>query len=550
MIIYPTRTAAHLAIAAGVAFVVGIAMREPWVVAWGGGLLVGVAFARAATLVSVMRIRAAGFEMLWCGNDRVVRLVRGTAIVLAAEIRNRDTLGASFDNLRALASPSLEVIVRPRAGEVKATGSVKVEIEVRARRVGFHAIHSLALEVRGAPGSFEVPLTFANSFGVEVMPRLQAPRSMRHRGGPSGLVSASGHSARRRGDGSEIFELRELVAGDALRRIAWKASAKRGKLIVREMEREECDVVMLVLDASVELWAGVVGAAPLDDAIDVVAGLARHHLARGNPVGLRIVAARELARVRPRADRGQSSRLHAALVAYTGVFDHDRSALNETELAAHVVEHMRPLDARSFRDLRHGRFDKLAERSARLRANAPFLRLNPLGLSSVDSELRRYAASFGLALPARYEPEREHTAVAIAKVLAAILAEHSERPSVVHIVAPPPPAGSILALGPALKRLGARNIELRWSIVPLDHGLGAKPHDVDDAWSDKDGRGHDRDAVDRALFDAMTHALSERAKAATRASERALQRLGVRLVGSGSRPSLGAEHGAGEEAHR
>ena len=64
MSIYPTRTAAHLAVAGLIVFALGIALREPLVVAWGGALLVGVAFARAVTLVSVMRIRAAGFEML------------------------------------------------------------------------------------------------------------------------------------------------------------------------------------------------------------------------------------------------------------------------------------------------------------------------------------------------------------------------------------------------------------------------------------------------------------------------------------------------------
>ena len=64
MSIYPARTTAHLAAVGLAAFAIGIAMREAVVVAWGGAMLVGVAFARAVTLVSVMRIRAAGFEIL------------------------------------------------------------------------------------------------------------------------------------------------------------------------------------------------------------------------------------------------------------------------------------------------------------------------------------------------------------------------------------------------------------------------------------------------------------------------------------------------------
>ena len=76
MNIYPTRTAAHLAIGGVALFAVGIAVREAAVVAWGGAVLVAIALARAATLVSVMRIRAAGFEMLWTGSARVVQALQ------------------------------------------------------------------------------------------------------------------------------------------------------------------------------------------------------------------------------------------------------------------------------------------------------------------------------------------------------------------------------------------------------------------------------------------------------------------------------------------
>ena len=174
MHVYPTRTAAHLALAGVVALSVGIALREPNVVAWGGAVLVGVALTRSVTLFSVMRIRNAGFEMLWPDARRVVRMTRGSTIELRAEVRNRDTLAARYDKLRVVASPALDCVVDPPAGEVKATGSVALTVKVRALRTGFHGIHGLALEVRGAPALFEVPLTFANALGIEVVPRPRA----------------------------------------------------------------------------------------------------------------------------------------------------------------------------------------------------------------------------------------------------------------------------------------------------------------------------------------------------------------------------------------
>ena len=50
-------------------------------------------------------------------------------------------------------------------------GKLRVKVRVRAPRVGQHGVYGLALEVRGAPGMFEVPLTFANPSGLEVVPQ-------------------------------------------------------------------------------------------------------------------------------------------------------------------------------------------------------------------------------------------------------------------------------------------------------------------------------------------------------------------------------------------
>ena len=52
------------------------------------------------------------------------------------------------------------------------------------------------------------------------------------------------------GDGYELRELRDHQPGDPFKRIAWKASARHGTLLVRDHEREERDVVWLLLDAS------------------------------------------------------------------------------------------------------------------------------------------------------------------------------------------------------------------------------------------------------------------------------------------------------------
>jgi uncharacterized protein (DUF58 family) len=470
MQLYPTRTAAHLAIAGVVMVSVGTAAREPAIVAWGGAILLAVAIARAVTLVSVSRIRAAGFEMLWSGPKRIHRAARGSTIEIEAEVRNRDTLAARYVKLRAVASSQLDVKIEPAAGEVPAAGRLKVIVKIEAPRVGHHGVHGLALEVHGASGLFEVPLTFANPYGIEVVPRPFATYLMQPRGGRSHLVSSSGRPGRQRGEGSDLRELREHQPGDPFRRIAWKASARRGQLLVRDFEREERDVVWLVLEASVEQWAGPLGRAPLDLAIDEVSSIATRHLARGDRVGLIITAAGLRIALPPENGPTQASKIAHALTVGCGTYDAERSDLDEQDVAVRVLEHLRPLDPRGLSDVRRNDLDRLAARADAMRVRAPFSAQMPLGASPRDRTLRRYLASFGMDSPPRIEAERRDTAASLAEALLHI-ARTKPRSSLVHVVASPPDERKASVLGDAVRLVKRSGATLTWSSPPIEPAL-------------------------------------------------------------------------------
>ena len=126
--IHPTRASVDLALTGIGALAVGLIAQEPAVVAWTGALLVGLALARAVTMVGVARVRAAGFEMLWRGEQRMQRVGRGDTIELGAEIRNRDSLAARYVHLRAVCSPDLEVELEPTSGEVPAAGRLAIQV--------------------------------------------------------------------------------------------------------------------------------------------------------------------------------------------------------------------------------------------------------------------------------------------------------------------------------------------------------------------------------------------------------------------------------------
>jgi uncharacterized protein (DUF58 family) len=505
--VHPTRVSIDLAISGMAMVIVGVLLRQAAIVSFGGAILVGLAIARGVTRIGVSRVRAAGFEMLWRGELRKRRVARREELVLEAEVRNRDTRAARFVGLRAVAAPDLHVEVEPSEGEVPAGGRLKVLVKVDPLRVGRHAIHGLSLEVQGSPGLYEVPLTFANPYGVEVMPKAYALIARTAQGGRSRHDADQGRSGPFAGEGGELRELREHQSGDPFRRIAWKASAKRGVLMVREYEREQRDVVFIVLDASIEFWAGRRGHAALDFAIDQAASLAVRHLQHGDRVGLAVVGARTLSFVKP--DRGP---LHTTVVLgelahATGCIDADRSGLDEADLAARVLEHMRPLDPGLVGRVHAKEFDRVARRADKLRLRAPFPDADAFANARRERILRRYLAAYGVGSPARVEPDRPRTDLELGRVLLRIR-RHKPQPSILYVFSSAPDFTLRPMLERALTEHPRRRIELRWVTIRPELG-------IDDA--------------DSGIIRVASDAVRLQAYVAEERGERALRRLGVRV---------------------
>jgi uncharacterized protein (DUF58 family) len=477
------------------------------VVGFGGAMLLAVAAGRALAQGAVTRLRTAGFEMVWSTPKRVGRTCRGGVIELEAELRNRGIDDVRGVQLRVLSSSFVEAEVVPTIVDLPPESRAFVKVTLRAKRVGRWGVHGMALEVRGTElggeGLYEVPLMFANPFGVEVLPvamkmMLDSPVGGRARRGVE-----AGRPTNLAGEGDSLKELRDHVPGDSFKRIAWKASARRGKLVVREMERDQRDVVWLVMDASVELWSGDAGHAPLDHAVEEVAACASRHLAKGDRVGLVVSASRLRSWLAPATGPSQASRIAAALASAASMVDADRCDFDEAEVAARVAEHARPLDPRGLADVPRGNIDTLAARAEMLRSRAPFAPRLPFGSTARERSLRHYLASFGVECPPRTEGERDKTAVTMSAALDKLLGEKL-RPSIVYVWAPAPEEGTTLAQ--SVRKLRARRVDVRWLQPAVDLDAG------------------DADAVKAAVYDAVR----ARADVARDRGSRILKRLGAR----------------------
>jgi uncharacterized protein (DUF58 family) len=107
---------------------------------------------------------------------------------------------------------------------------------------------------------------------------------------PVGLVGQN--RSRRGGHGSEFFAIRPFQPGDPLRRVNWRTTLRTGELHAVGTSAQEDSAVLVLVDAVTDVGAsgGIDGAAStLDVTVRAACALARHHIAVGDRVGLRVL---------------------------------------------------------------------------------------------------------------------------------------------------------------------------------------------------------------------------------------------------------------------
>jgi uncharacterized protein (DUF58 family) len=98
------------------------------------------------------------------------------------------------------------------------------------------------------------------------------------------LVSTGSHVAAQRGDGIEFADLRPFLPGDRPRSINWRATARRGGLMVNQRHPERATDVVLFLDSFLDVRGPAGGT--LDRAVGAAASLAAAYLRQRDRVGL------------------------------------------------------------------------------------------------------------------------------------------------------------------------------------------------------------------------------------------------------------------------
>ncbi len=195
---------------------------------------------------------------------------------------------------------------------------------------------------------------------VRVYPNYRLAARMELLGRRSHLVRTGLHTLRRRGEGRTFESLRDYVQGDDTRHLDWKATARRGKPMVREYEVERHQNVFLMLDAGRMMTARVGTLTKLDYAVNAALLVAHAAVGQGDKVGLMVFADEVLAYLTPRGGKRQIPQVLEALYGVRASLVEPDYGMAFRSLAAHrlqralVVVFTDLVDARaSARLLRH-----------------------------------------------------------------------------------------------------------------------------------------------------------------------------------------------------
>ena len=210
------------------------------------------------------------------------RLIEGATATATATVRNDGT--GAIDVEVALAR-TRHVVVEPPGPvliHLEAGRSLSLTFDVRPQRWGAHSVGPMLVRARDPLGVRVWDAQLGSRATLRSFPREQHLRQLVAPLWTQPFLGA--HVARARGSGIEFADIRPFSAGDQVRQVNWRATARRGALYVTDRHPEHASDVVLLLDTFAEARDGASGT--LDLAVRAAASLARAHLARRDRVAL------------------------------------------------------------------------------------------------------------------------------------------------------------------------------------------------------------------------------------------------------------------------
>ena len=224
-------------------------------------------------LALMVLVTAAVAEAILLRRTRVT-IERGAKVALPLDEADVATL-----RIRTTAARPVRLVVRqrwpqivvPRSQSVRAIcrpgEMLQIDLAVRGVARGSAPVEQayIALTMFGLT---ERILPAGGETTIHVLPNLRAVKRLHKRLNDFALRSFGARAAPRIGKGRDFDRLRDYVVDDDFRDIAWHASARHGRLIVREFRLDRSQEILLCLDRGHRMAARVEQITRLDHAVN------------------------------------------------------------------------------------------------------------------------------------------------------------------------------------------------------------------------------------------------------------------------------------------
>ncbi len=195
------------------------------------------------------------------------------------------------------------------SGQVGIGKQKSVELRVVPRRRGPSQLGTLYIAAHNPIGFVARRFRLRDQTEIRIYPDLSAVERYGELARRGRLIDAGFRKMRLRGRGGEFDSLREWAPDDEFRSINWKATARRGKLMVEQYDVERSQTVMLVLDAGRLMTPRLGEQQKFDYAITAALSVAYIAALADDKVGLMAFAGQILEHIAPRSGSAHTSGL-------------------------------------------------------------------------------------------------------------------------------------------------------------------------------------------------------------------------------------------------
>jgi uncharacterized protein (DUF58 family) len=246
----------------------------------------------------------------------------------------------------------VEVELKTEGGAVPARGRLRETVgdlgarTVALRRAGYglrgryeidpaprgrYALHAAELVIDDPLGLAETRISLGRADTLLVYPRVYELEGLFTEAGSAG--GDEGRALLHRTAGYDLHSIRDFQQGESLRRVHWRSTAKRRKLMVKELTELPRDENAVVLDCDATAVAGPTGESSFDAQVRATASLLNRMVEAGQRCSL-VLHGAQRRRIRIQAGGGDWGTAMAALAAVRADADRPLSSMVREALGA------------------------------------------------------------------------------------------------------------------------------------------------------------------------------------------------------------------------